>query len=79
MKVEKHTITTLEFDEAEDTALSFARHLLDAVEDYLFKSDDIIVNTNTGEVIEQSEVEIARNLLNVLINDHCPTSWERRD
>lgn len=79
MKIEKRSITTLEFDEVENTALSLARHLLDEVEDYLFKSDDIIVNADTGEVIERGEVEIARNLLDVLMNDSCPTNWERRD
>lgn len=79
MKIEKRSITTLEFDEVENTALSLARHLLDEVEDYLFKSDDIIVNADTGEVIERGEVEIARNRLDVLMNDSCPTNWERRD
>lgn len=79
MKIEKHTIATLEFDEVEGNALSFARHLLDEVEDYLFKSDDIIANADTGEVIERSEIEIARNLLDVLMNDGHPTNWERHD
>lgn len=79
MKIEKRSITTLKFDEVENTALSLARHLLNEVEDYLFKSDDIIVNADTGEVIERGEVEIARNLLDVLMNDSCPTNWERRD
>lgn len=79
MKIEKRVTNTLEFDDIEETALSLVQHLLDTVEDYLFRSNDIIVNADTGEVIERDTINITRNLLDVLLNDHCPTRWEYHD
>lgn len=79
MKIEKRVTNTLEFDDIEETALSLVQHLLDTVEDYLFRSNDIIVNADTGEVIERDTVNITRNLLDVLLNDRCPTHWEYHD
>lgn len=79
MKIDKRVTTTLELDHIEETALGIVQHLLDEVEDYLFRSNDIIVNADTGEVIERDAVSITRNLLDVLLNDHCPTNWEYHD
>lgn len=79
MKIDEHTITTMTLSDVEETALVLARHLLDEVEADLFKRDDVIENADTGEVIEHDDLDIARNLLDVLLNDRHPTRWERHD
>lgn len=79
MKLDKRITTTLELDHIEETALGIVQHLLDEVEDYLFRSNDVIVNADTGEVIERDAMNTTRNLLDVLLNDHCPTNWEYHD
>lgn len=79
MKLDKRITTTLELDHIEETALDIVQHLLDEVEDYLFRSNDVIVNADTGEVIERDAMNTTRNLLDALLNDHCPTNWEYHD
>lgn len=79
MKIDECTITTVALSDVEETALTLARHLLDEVEVNLFRRTDTIENADTGEVIEHDDLDIARNLLDVLLNDRHPTRWERHD
>jgi len=77
MKIDEHTITTVTLSDVEETALVLARHLLDEIEDVLFKHTAVPENADTGEIIEHDDLDIARNLLDVLLNDRHPTRWER--
>lgn len=79
MTIDKHTIANVELLPEEEAAIIATRRLLDNVEDFLFRDRDIIVNANTGEVIERDTLNHARNLLEVLYNDRCPTCWEYPD
>lgn len=76
MKVYERTITTLELTDVEEVALNIAHQLLNEVEANLFKNSDIIMNADTGEVVERGNLAITRNLLDTLLNDRCPTRWE---
>lgn len=76
MTIDKHTIANVELLPEEEAAIVIVRHLLDNVEDFLFRDRDIIENADTGEVIERSTLYSTRNLLEVLYNDRCPTRWE---
>ena len=79
MKVYERTITTLELTDVEEVALNIAHQLLNEVEANLFKNSDIIMNADTGEVVERGNLVITRNLLDTLLNDRCPTRWELHD
>lgn len=76
MKVYERTITTLELTDVEEVALNIAHQLLNEVEANLFKNSDIIMNADTGEIVERGNLAITRNLLDTLLNDRCPTRWE---
>lgn len=76
MKFDKRTVATVELSIEEEAAITIVRHLLDNVEDYLFRDRDAIENADTGEVIERDTLYSTRNLLNVMVNDGCPTNWE---
>ena len=78
MKISERTITTLDLTAEEQTALTMTRHLLDEFEAKLLKRNGI-ENANTGEVIDYDDLDIARNLLDALLNNNHPTCWERRD
>lgn len=79
MKIYERTIATLELTDVEEVALNIAHQLLNEVEANLFKNNDIIINANTGEVVERGNLVITRNLLDTLLNDRCPTRWELHD
>ena len=79
MKISKRTVATVDLSVEEEAAIAIVRHLLDNVEDYLFRDRDIIENADTGEIIERDTISATRNLLDVLLNDRCPTNWEYYD
>lgn len=79
MKIYERTIATLELTDVEEVALNIAHQLLNEVEANLFKNNDIIINADTGEVVERGNLVITRNLLDTLLNDRCPTRWELHD
>lgn len=78
MKISERTIITLDLTVEEQTALTMTRHLLDEFEAKLFKRNGV-ENANTGEVIDYDDLDIARNLLDVLLNNNYPTCWECHD
>lgn len=78
MKISERTIITLDLTAEEQTALTMTRHLLDEFEAKLLKRNGV-ENANTGEVIDYDDLDIARNLLDVLLNNNHPTCWERHD
>ena len=79
MKISKRTVATVDLSIEEEAAIAIVRHLLDNVEDYLFRDRDIIENADTGEIIERDTINATRNLLDVLLNDSCPSNWECPD
>lgn len=79
MKIYERTIATLELTDVEEVALNIAHQLLNEVEANLFKNNDIVINADTGEVVERGNLVITRNLLDTLLNDRCPTRWELHD
>lgn len=78
MKISERTVVTLDLTAEEQTALTMTRHLLDEFEAKLLKRNGV-ENANTGEVIDYNDLDIARNLLDVLLNNNHPTCWERHD
>lgn len=78
MKISERTIITLDLTAEEQTALTMTRHLLDEFEAKLIKRNGI-ENADTGEAIDYDDLDIARNLLDVLLNNGHPTHWERHD
>lgn len=78
MKISERTIITLDLTAEEQTALTMTRHLLDEFEAKLLKRN-CVENANTGEVIDYDDLDITRNLLDVLLNSNHPTCWERHD
>lgn len=78
MKISERTIITLDLTVEEQTALTMTRHLLDEFEAKLIKRNGI-ENADTGEAIDYDDLDIARNLLDVLLNNGHPTHWERHD
>lgn len=78
MKISERTVITLDLTAEEQTALTMTRHLLDEFEAKLIKRNGI-ENADTGEAIDYDDLDIARNLLNVLLNNGHPTHWERHD
>lgn len=78
MKISERTITTLDLTAEEQTALTMTRHLLNEFEAKLIKRNGI-ENADTGEAIDYDDLDIARNLLDVLLNNGHPTHWERHD
>ena len=78
MKISERTIITLDLTAEEQTALTMTRHLLDEFEAKLIKRNSI-ENADTGEAIDYDDLDIARNLLDVLLNNGHPTHWERHD
>lgn len=78
MKISERTIITLDLTAEEQTALTMTRHLLDEFEAKLIKRNGI-ENADTGEAIDYNDLDIARNLLDVLLNNGHPTHWERHD
>lgn len=78
MKISERTVVTLDLTAEEQTALTMTRHLLDEFEAKLLKRNGV-ENANTGEVIDYDDLDIARNLLDVLLNNNHPTCWERHD
>lgn len=78
MKISERTIITLDLTAEEQTALTMTRHLLDEFEAKLIKRNGI-ENADTGEAIDYDDLDIARNLLDVLLNNGHPTHWERHN
>ena len=78
MKISERTVITLDLTAEEQTALTMTRHLLDEFEAKLIKRNGI-ENADTGEAIDYDDLDIARNLLDVLLNNGHPTHWERHD
>lgn len=78
MKISERTVVTLDLTAEEQTALTMTRHLLDEFEAKLLKRNGV-ENANTGEVIDYDDLDIARNLLDVLLNNNYPTCWECHD
>ena len=78
MNTTKRSIMTFEFDDKELTALSTARDLLYEVfvqieGDYLENADKWDSNLNTDDI------DIAREVIKILINDGEPTNWETEE
>lgn len=78
MNTTKRSIITFELDEQELAALSTARDLLYAVSaqiegDYLENADKWDSNLNADDI------DIAREIIKILINDGEPTNWETEE
>lgn len=79
MKTDERTIITVELSIEEKSTIAIVQHLLDDVEDFLFRDHDIVENADTGEVIERNTIHAIRNLFEVLLNDDSPSNWEYPD
>ena len=79
MTIGKHTIATITLDSVDEIGIVTVKHLLEEVEEHIFRRRDIIVNADTGEVIERNTVDAALNLLEVLLNDRSFSHWELPD
>lgn len=77
MIIKNRNIVDIELSIKDETTIADAISLLEAMEDYLFRGGDTAVDLDMGDPIERKDVNTARAVLERLLNDHCPSHWER--
>lgn len=78
MNTTKRSILTFEFDDKELAALSTARDLLYEVSSHM--EDDYLENADKWDSnLNADDIDIAREIIKILINDGEPTNWETEE
>lgn len=78
MNITKRSIATLEFDNKELAALSTARDLLYEVSTQI--EGDYLENADAWDNhLHVDDVDIAQEVLKILINGGVPTNWEMEE
>lgn len=78
MNTTKRSILTFEFDDKELAALSTARDLLYEVSSHM--EDDYLQNADAWDNnLHADDVDVAMEVLKILINGGVPTNWETEE
>lgn len=77
MIIKNRNIVDIDLSTKDETTIADAIKLLEIMEYYLFCGSDTAMDIDMGDPIERKDVDAARTVLERLLNDHCPSHWER--